>query len=109
MKKSDLKTGMIVTTRMGERYVVLRDTLLEGVEKDILISLGIRIPGSWMPLSSYNEDMECFYDEDDNLFEYENEYPFKDFDIVIVEQPLNAAAITANISSFRKTIWTRGA
>lgn len=114
MKKSDLKTGMIVTIRLGERYVVMKDTLLEGDDKDVLINL--RIPGSWMPLNSYNEDLTAIDKEDDDIFVGANTLYkvvgantlYKDFDIIRVEAPLNPAGINSVISPFVKTIWTRG-
>ena len=59
MKKSDLKTGMIVTTREGYEYVVLLGTtsVYTGKEScDILLNIN---PKSylWNKLDYYNEDL----------------------------------------------------
>lgn len=56
MKKSDLKTGMIVETRNGDRYLVMRDPNVKG--RDL-----IRFGGSFMPLKNYDEDLRYSKDE----------------------------------------------
>ena len=56
MKKSDLKTGMIVETRGGDRYLVMRDPNVKGRD---LICFG----GSFMPLKNYDEDLRYSKDE----------------------------------------------
>lgn len=52
MKKSDLRTGMIVELRNGKRYVVLLHTGLGDEQENIL-----RNKMGWEPLSKYDEDM----------------------------------------------------
>lgn len=74
MKKSDLKTGMIVETRGRRRYIVLLETGLPGRENNILCN-----KDGWNPLSSYDEDMKNSID--------------RGFDIVRVWKPEIAAYV----------------
>ena len=55
MKKSDLKTGMIIETRKGKLGMVLLDTV-----KGDIIGGGCHIGGderTWMPLNALNDDL----------------------------------------------------
>ena len=56
MTLNDLKTGMIVTIRDGNSYIVMRDFIDSG---DVLAGLSCSniISGTWISLSSYNQDM----------------------------------------------------
>lgn len=56
MKLDDLKTGMIVKTRNGNSYIVMRDFIDAG---DILAGLAYNnvISNTWTSLLSYNQDM----------------------------------------------------
>ena len=56
MTLDDLKTGMIVKTREGKYYIIMRDFIDCG---DILAGLSDnnRISESWTSLSKYNQDM----------------------------------------------------
>lgn len=54
MKKSDLRSGDLVKTEEGNIYMVLLNTKTEIYDKDILLNLEI---GSYIALSSYNEDL----------------------------------------------------
>lgn len=56
MKLNDLKTGMIVTTRNGNSYIVMRDFIDDG---DVLAGLSCSniISVTWTSLSNYNQDM----------------------------------------------------
>ena len=56
MTLDDLKTGMIVTTRNGNSYIVMRDFIDYG---DILAGLSCNnvIANTWTSLLSYNQDM----------------------------------------------------
>ena len=56
MKKSDLKTGMIVTTRKGNKYMVFLNAKMECGTHNVLVNLNER--GGWMDLTDYNEDMK---------------------------------------------------
>ena len=56
MTLNDLKTGMIVKTRNGNSYIVMRDFIDAG---DVLAGLSCSniISGTWTSLSNYNQDM----------------------------------------------------
>lgn len=56
MKLNDLKTGMIVKTREGMYYIIMRDFIDDG---DVLAGLSCnnKISDTWLSLSSYNQDM----------------------------------------------------
>lgn len=56
MTLDDLKTGMIVKTREGKHYIIMRDFIDNG---DILAGLSHnnRISKAWTSLSKYNQDM----------------------------------------------------
>lgn len=90
MTKSDLKTGMVVKTRSGSRYMVMRDTGLnsnELGEKDILVN-GF----GWLSFSEYTDDL---LDKDtDNMF-----------DIIEVFKPSMAADIIH--AQDQASIWKR--
>jgi hypothetical protein len=55
MKKSDLKTGMVVELKTGEKYMVILDSVktIEGIANGILIA-----DDGWIPLYNYNENLE---------------------------------------------------
>ena len=57
MTLDDLKTGMIVTTRAGDSYIVMRDFIDSG---DILVGLSDsdNITNSYTELSYYKQDMK---------------------------------------------------
>ena len=57
MTLNDLKTGMIVKTREGNSYIVMRDFIDEG---DVLAGLSDsdNITNTWTNLSNYNQDMK---------------------------------------------------
>ena len=63
MTKSELKTGMIVTLRSGQKYMVFRDIFTHytrnvssfDFSEDCIVSL--TISGSWNGLEYYNEDL----------------------------------------------------
>ena len=58
MKLDELKTGMIVTVRTGDSYIVMRDFL-----GDISILTGISdnktISRKWIKMSGYTQDLTC--------------------------------------------------
>lgn len=55
MKKSDLKTGMIITMNNGKEYMVYKDVDTDWATGDILFACD----GShdWISLDNYNPDM----------------------------------------------------
>lgn len=93
MKKSDLKTGMIVECRNGELYMVLIGTGCKYEDNNILW----RAHGFWMPLSNYSEDMLNIPDDDKTDFlkiskEKQAEIA-REFDIIKVYQASCSAYI----------------
>lgn len=54
MKKSDLKSGAIVETRDGNKYILLLKTKSYDNGKAILVNLA---DGCYLPYSGYNEDL----------------------------------------------------
>lgn len=54
MKKSDLKSGAIVETREGNKYILLLNTKLYDDEKPILVNLA---DGCYLYYLDYNEDL----------------------------------------------------
>ena len=57
MRLNDLKNGMIVKTRKGNSYIVMRDFIDYG---DVLAGLSDsdNITNTWTSLSEYNKDMK---------------------------------------------------
>jgi len=84
MKKSDLKTGMMVKLRNGRSYLVLLETSMIGDRKDILFGG----TGHWMPLSDYNSDMHCFPHDIWNDDDYDSRKIDSSFDIMKVYEPV---------------------
>ena len=62
MKKSDLRTGMRVTTRDGRKYIVLLDIKhkYDG-SKNVLVEVGKR---SWHNLDNFSDDLTANYNGD---------------------------------------------
>ena len=95
MKKSDLKTGYIVTTREGEEYMVYLnvDTLFTQNDDIIVKSTG----RCWNKLQFYKEDL-TYYDSESERY-----------DIVKVEKANHPYCLQdMNYDrSFRETLWER--
>ena len=94
MKLSDLKTGMIVTLRNGDEYVVFRNckNLYNFDSSDILVNAKLY---SWHNLSKYTDDLCCC--------------PNKEWDVVKVEIPYHPYS-TMNIDyerEKREVFWER--
>lgn len=105
MKKSDLKTGMIVTIRDGCEYVVfLNSVSVYTTQKpcDILLSPNGEI-SRWNRLDYYNEDLT--YDRENMDFEDEA----AEFDIMKIElAPHPYAFVSGNHKKDeRKLLWER--
>jgi len=103
MKKSDLRTGMLVTLRNKEEYYVMLNTgSMFQREKDVLVhkigdSLG------WMPLSEYDEDM-YFHDDPESIFPTTEEED-RAWDIMAID---NVHSIPDMFCTGKyKTIWMR--
>lgn len=103
MKKSDLRTGMIVTLRNGETYHVLLHTGFGGRQEDVLVHK-VGTDTGWMPLCQYDDDMKFHDDYDDAIFPGDPEDdPY--WDIMQVQAVREAAYVLT--SRHFKTIWER--
>ena len=97
MKKSDLKTGMIVETREGNEYIVFINTCKTESNPDINNVL-VGQNNKWLNLYNYNENMEHINGEFEGVF-----------DIVKVYIPYHPFTFT-NITyqkEDRRLIWER--
>ena len=81
MKKSELKTGMVVTMADGEVYTVYKDTIIPGSEeiKDIMVNTN---KSGWIDLDGYDENLDLTINEDGYIT-----VPDEEFDIVRVVIP----------------------
>lgn len=95
MKLSDLKTGMIVTLRNGDEYVVFRNFSDLYTESTSIICNG----RSWNNLCYYSDGMKC-----SSLFG-------KMYDIVKVEVPYHPYSFfnLEHEREKRKIVWEEGA
>lgn len=98
MKLSDLKTGMIVTIRRGDEFVVFKDFCLSDESKKtcqtgIICNAHTR---TWAELENFNEEMECV-----------NSILGKDFDIIKVEAVAHpySFSVMDYEKEKRKTLW----
>ena len=91
MTKSELKTGMIATTRDGREYMVIVSPAIQTYAGDNYM-VETNGSGEWLNLSEYNEDL--------------TEQMFNTFDIMKIEVPEKSNKIL-DFKSKRKTIWIR--
>lgn len=105
MKKSDLKTGMIVTCRNGEEYVVLRDVECQK-SKSFTKDIFVHFDRASLTLTTYSQFDE--YD-DDLMIAYNREEKEEELDIIIVELPLTPYSIfdTGINDNKREVLWQR--
>jgi len=105
MKKSDLKTGMIVTCRNGEEYVVLRDVECQK-SKSFTKDIFVHFDRASLTLTTYSQFDE--YD-DDLMIAYNREEKEEELDIIIVELPLTPYSIfdTGMNDNEREVLWVR--
>lgn len=89
MKKSDLRTGMRVTTRNGGKFIILLNCS-DNVHKhrDIMTSLS----GIWSDIDEYEEDLTCRTDDI--------------FDIMTIEIPEYSNDLFSESCKF-ETLWQR--
>lgn len=66
MKKSDLRTGMLVTLRNKESYYVLLNTGLCAGQQDILAH-NVGDETGWLSLCNYADDL-TYHDDPDGIF-----------------------------------------
>ena len=70
MNKSELKTGMVVELRNGDRYLVFKDAsyMFDSHSDDIMVC--IDKPNNWFSFNdSYNENLKYEYDSDDACYD----------------------------------------
>lgn len=99
MNKTDLRTGMIVTTRNNNKYVVLLDIAHGSVDRESLF-VSIESNPRWHKFDDYNDDL--------TIKRYRcNQYG--DSDIVLVEIPEYPLACVGleNWSNENKVIFDR--
>lgn len=80
MKKSDLKTGMMVVTRDNDEYMVMLNVEFSATgskPQNFLVA-----KDGWMPLSKYSDDLKLGEDEE-----------MPELDIVAVYSPLMEASL----------------
>ena len=97
MKKSDLKTGMMVVTRDKHKYMVMLNVEYDATRKMIESPNVIVSEDGWIPLSKYSDDLKV-YSQFDNL------------DIVEVYAPLMTASLWRKKLSDKndwKCVWKR--
>jgi hypothetical protein len=84
-KKSDLKTGMVVECRNGNRYTVMLDTVMTVDDaKDIIINVENNY--GWNDLNDYTDDLRCIC----------NNGNYEEFDIMKVYQPSHCYSFVAS-------------
>lgn len=103
MKKSDLRTGMLVTLRNKESYYVMLNTGLGREQENVLVHKVGKDTG-WMPLSGYDEDM-FFHDEPDDIIPSAFEEDHREWDIVRVYGCTEAAWLYCRETY--KLVWER--
>lgn len=100
MKKSELKTGMIVTLRNGNEYVFMKDFIVDDDYTMGSCNEGIIVNGhkpSWSKMNHYDHNLKAITISDRSL------------DIMKVEIPNHPYAFT-NIPynrKYRKLVWER--
>lgn len=110
MKKSDLRTGMLVTLRNKNSYYVMLNTGISGNQADVLIhKVGNDI--GWMPLCQYDSDL-LYHDDPYEIFPSASElvYPCPEddrlWDIMQVDACREAVYLFQPSNHYR-TIWKR--
>lgn len=71
MKKSDLKSGAIVETRNGNKYILLLNTKYYDEIEDLLVNLA---EGTNMSYSKYDDDLTASFELDDIMKVCQHEY-----------------------------------
>lgn len=91
MKKSDLKSGMMVVNRIGDTGIVLRD--FKDDKRDIIAADGKYSTRYWGPLDRFHEDL--------------THKTFKSSDIIKVYDFKDSVCGVSLNPSIRKLIWER--
>lgn len=103
MKKSDLRTGMLVTLRNKESYYVMLNTGLSDNKEDVLVHKVGNCTG-WMPLCQYDNDL-LYHDDPDGIFPSESEEDDGSWDIMQVDACQEAVDLFRSSCYYK--IWTR--
>lgn len=91
MKKSDLRTGMLVTIRNGDNYYVTLNTGLGGKQENVLVHKVGKDTGC-LSLRCYDVNL-LFHDIDDGILPLNSEEDDREWDIVKVEACSWAASL----------------
>lgn len=102
MKKSDLRSGMLVTLRNSKAYYVMLNTGFTGDQADVLVRYADG-ETRFMPLSEYDEDM-TFHEDPDHIFPNTPEED-REWDIVMIEGTVSACWIF--MMSHYRILWKR--
>lgn len=111
MKKSELKTNMLVITKEGIKYLVKKDlptvSIIYNDDPDIFIN---EIKG-FMGFSEYSEDLLCYDDEVNQMFnDYGRDEIAEHYDIMKVYTPCKFSAFTSegefNLDNY-DLLWAR--
>ena len=111
MKKSELKTNMLVEMRDGNKYLVKKDLPTGGLiykdESDLFVG---EIEG-FMSFCEYSEDLLCYDDELNQMFyDYGRDEIAENYDIMKVYTPCKVYAFTPegefNLDNY-KLLWAR--
>lgn len=87
--KSDLQTGMVVETKDGTKYIVMRNSCISAPDSDFIVN-----ENGWNPLRYYNDD----------LLEY---HTYSDLDIIKVYKPNYPNVIRTFEEDALELIWER--
>lgn len=104
MKKSDLRTGMIVSLRNGESYYVMLNTGFTWHDQNDVLVHKVVYETGWMPLCQYNEDL-TYHDDPDSILPSASEEEDRLWDIVQVDACREAVYLFQ--PNHYHTIWTR--
>jgi len=104
MKKSDLRTGMLVTLRNKESYYVMLGTGLGFTQDDVLVHR-VGSDTGWMPLCQYDSDL-LYHDDPNEILPSASEEDDRPWDIMQVDACREAAYLFQPSNHYR-TIWKR--
>lgn len=103
MRKSDLRTGMLVTLRNGNTYYVMLNTGLGGEMENVLVHKVGKDTG-WMSLRNYDDNL-LFHDIDDGILPVNSEEEDREWDIVRIDAVSQAASLYC--PSQYRVVWQR--
>jgi hypothetical protein len=69
MKKSELKSGMLVILAKGDRAIVMKDTPNGDVLTSGVLPNNEEITATWCPLNKFNDDLTYINDDDCDIVE----------------------------------------